>query len=181
MPFDMELPTDVKAYMLGEVEDNTLLFYKDEKIQAQKPYVIVSTKDMTFDATTETLVPVTPKSMSSVSVDNFEMLGTLNTITEESVKTQGLYILSDAATWNKVTEVGRSKQMLSPYHAFIKASNTDMPNTMQMRLIDDIPVSIEDVTVEKEEKIIYDIYGRRVYELQKGNFYIVNGKKVIFK
>lgn len=181
MPFDMELPADTKAYMLGEVEDNTLLFYKDERIQAQKPYVIVSTKDMTFDATTETLVPVTPKRMSSVSVDNFEMLGTLNSISEESVKTQGLYILSDAATWNKVTEVGRSKQMLSPYHAFIKASNTDMPNTMQMRLIDDISVSIEDVTVEKEEKIIYDIYGRRVYELQKGNFYIVNGKKVIFK
>ncbi len=181
MPFDMELPADTKAYMLGEVEDNTLLFYKDEKIQAQKPYVIVSTKDMTFDATTETLVPVTPKSMSSVSVANFEMLGTLNTITEESVKTQGLYILSDAATWNKVTDVERGKQMISPYHAFIKASNSDMPNTMQMRLIDDILVSIEDVTEEKEEQIIYDIYGRRVYELQKGNFYIVNGKKVIFK
>ena len=50
-----------------------------------------------------------------------------------------------------------------------------------MILIDDVPVSIDDVKADNDEMIIYDIYGRRVYELQKGNFYIVNGKKVIIK
>ena len=63
-------------------------------------------------------------------------------------------------------------------------NQSEAPNNMQMRLVDeDIPTGVTDVEMTEEEmdNIIYDLQGRRVMEPQKGNLYIINTKKVLFK
>ena len=41
--------------------------------------------------------------------------------------------------------------------------------------------SIENIAVENNETVIYDITGRRVNEITNAGIYIVNGKKVFVK
>lgn len=43
------------------------------------------------------------------------------------------------------------------------------------------PTSIDTTITEADQKIIYDLSGRRVNEVRKGGIYIVNGKKVFIK
>lgn len=38
---------------------------------------------------------------------------------------------------------------------------------------------MDEWTIDNEQLIIYDLTGRKVSEPQKGNLYIVNGKKII--
>ncbi|MBO5135301.1 MAG: hypothetical protein J6C15_09150 [Bacteroidaceae bacterium] len=40
---------------------------------------------------------------------------------------------------------------------------------------------IYDINAETGDNVIYDLYGRRVLETEKGNIYIINGKKVLVK
>ena len=44
-----------------------------------------------------------------------------------------------------------------------------------------IPAGIEDITVGKVEKVIYDLTGRRVENITNAGIYIVDGKKVLVK
>ena len=41
--------------------------------------------------------------------------------------------------------------------------------------------AIEGVEAEAENAVIYDLTGRRVYEITEGGIYIINGKKVLVK
>ena len=186
LPFDMELPDGAKAYMLTEVVDDILIFSQQENLQGNIPYVIVTEKDMTLGTSTETLVPATRKEQLQVSAGNYMMMGTLASISEEKAVKEGIYTLGKDACWNKKTEATEG-EAVSPYHAYIKATEVDMPNTLQMRLVDkkpeDTPVAIEDIKTDEVQMTdtIYDINGCRVVEVQKGNVYILNGNKVIFK
>ena len=186
LPFDMELPEGAKAYKLTGVDGEALLFNKVKKPLAHKPYVIVTSENMTLGTNAETIVPVTPNSLESVSVDDYEMLGTLTSMSKEEAVGQSIYTLNEAGSWNKVSNTTEESQVLPPHHAYIKTSNSNKPETLQMHLLDeeieDVPTSIEGVKVEENaEVVIYDIYGRRVYNMTTPGVYVVNGKKVLKK
>ena len=183
LPFDMELSEGVKVYTLTEVVGDTLIFTQEKSIVANKPYVVLVDENMTLQIKSETTIPVIPRRLSHVAAGDFVMSGTLAYISEVDAVKQSIYALNDVACWNKIA-TANSAQVVYPYHAFIQCTKFDLPNSMQMRLVEEeIPTGVTDVeiTEEKMDSIIYDLQGRRVLEPQKGNLYIINSKKVIFK
>ncbi|MBR5332853.1 MAG: leucine-rich repeat protein [Muribaculaceae bacterium] len=182
LPFDMELPSGAKAYMLTEKDGDVLVFSQVKNIIANNPYIVVVDEDMSLSISTETLAPVTPKSLSLVEVDNFVMSGVLTSISENEAVAQSIYTLNDVACWNHVTTDENGKKAVYPYHAFIMATKPNMPSSLQVRFVDGTTgVDNVEMTNEQENDYIYDLHGRRVLELQNGNIYIVNGEKVMFK
>ena len=139
---------------------------------------------MTLQTKSETTIPVIPRRFSQAVVGDFIMSGTLTSISEEDAKKQLIYALNDSACWNLVTKTEEVKKAVYPYHAFIQATKSDVPSSMQMRLVsedDTTGIDNVEITEEKKDDYIYDLHGRRVFEPQKGNLYIINGNKVIFK
>ena len=194
LPFDMELPEEAKAYTLTEVAGDTLIFTQAENIIANNPYVVVANEDITLQIKSETIIPVIPRRLSQVEAGDFVMSGTLTSISNEEAEKQSMYVLGDDASWYKVAKTDAvtreisnnetEKKDIYPYRAFMQFTQSEAPNNMQMRLVDeDIPTGVTDVEMTEEEmdNIIYDLQGRRVMEPQKGNLYIINAKKVIFK
>ena len=194
LPFDMELPEEAKAYTLTEVAGDTLIFTQAENIIANNPYVVVANEDITLQIKSETIIPVIPRRLSQVEAGDFVMSGTLTSISNEEAEKQSMYVLGDDASWYKVVKtdavtreilnIETGKKDIYPYRAFMQFTQSEAPNNMQMRLVDeDIPTGVTDVEITEEEmdNIIYDLQGRRVMEPQKGNLYIINAKKVIFK
>ena len=155
-----------------------------KSIIANNPYIIVADEDITLSSLTETIVPVIPKRLEQAAVDNYVMSGSLASISEEKAEGQRIYALNEEACWNIITATDESEQTIYPYHAFIQATKDNMPKTLQIRLVtEDDATGIEDVEIieEKMDNIIYDLQGRRVFEPQNGNLYIINGNKVLFK
>ena len=183
LPFEMELSEGVKAYTLTDVVGDTLIFTQEKSIIANNPYIVVVDEDITLQIKSETTIPVIPRRLSQVSVGDFVMSGTLAYISEVDAVKQNIYALNDVTGWNKITSA-KSAQVVYPYHAYIQGTKSEAPSSMQMRLVEeDLPTGVNDVemTEEKMDNIIYDLQGRRVLEPQKGNLYIINSKKVIFK
>lgn len=186
LPFNMELPDGAKAYMLTDVAGDTLIFTKQESVQSNIPYVIVTEDNMTFGTNTETLVSATSKEQLQVSAGDYVMSGTMAAVSEEKAVNEGIYTLNEDDCWSKKTEAAEGNAV-SSYHAFIKAKEIGMPALVMMRLIDekpeDTPTAIESIKSDEVQMTdtIYDINGRRVFEVQKGNVYILNGNKVIFR
>ena len=185
LPFEMELSEGVKAYTLTDVVGDTLIFTQEKSIIANNPYIVVVDEDITLQIKSETTIPVIPRRLSQVSVGDFVMSGTLTSISKEDAEKQCLYALNeDASSWNQIISAAKSVQVIYPYHAYVQFTKSEAPSSMQMRLVEeDLPTGVNDVemTEEKIDNIIYDLQGRRVLELQKGNLYIINSKKVIFK
>ena len=183
LPFDVELPEGVKAYTLTDVASDTLIFTQQKSIVANNPYIVVADADVTLQVKSETTIPVIPRRLSQATAGDFMMSGTLSYISKEDAEKQSLYTLNNDC-WNKITPTAKSIQMVYPYHAVIQVSKSDLPNSMQMRLVeedDTTGVDNIEMTEENKDNYIYDLQGRRVFEPQTGNLYIINNQKVIFK
>ena len=128
--------------------------------------------DYTFTYTTET-----------ATVENNDLLGTL--YNKEIVPNGKAYVLSA-----KNGNVGLYAATLN------KAENTAFLNNANKAylVVEDAPeapasygfsfpgtTAVEDVVVENEVKVIYDLTGRRVEAITAAGIYIVNGKKVLVK
>jgi hypothetical protein len=194
LPFDMELAEGVKAYALTDVVGDTLIFTQQKSIVANNPYVVFADEDITLQTKSETTIPVIPRRLEQATAGDFVMSGTLTSISNEEAEKQSMYVLGDDASWYKIAKtdavtreisnIETGKKDIYPYRAFMQFTQSEAPNNMQMRLVDeDIPTGVTDVEITEEEmdNIIYDLHGRRVMEPQKGNLYIINTKKVLFK
>ena len=88
-------------------------------------------------------------------------------------------------TWGKMAD-GYS---LKPFRFYLTITNHDGSPVVSSSAQMSIVVRDEDGTTgiggiygdENGETIIFDLYGRRVLEPEKGNIYIINGKKVLVK
>jgi hypothetical protein len=177
------LPEGVKAYTLTDVAGDTLIFTQQKSIVANNPYIVVANEDVTLQVKSETTIPVIPRRLSQAIAGDFMMSGTLSCISKEDAEKQSLYTLNNDC-WNKITPAAKSVQVIYPYHAYVQFAKSEAPSSMQMRLVEeDLPTGVTDVeiTEEKMDNIIYDLQGRRVFEPQNGNLYIINGNKVLFK
>ena len=134
LPFDMELPSGARAYMLSGQEDEILLFHSvNGVLEANKPYVVITNKDMVLDTTVETVVPVAPNRLPQVSVDNYTMTGTLAHISGENVEKQRMYTLGEDGYWTL------GNKAVSPYSAYLQATRPNMPDVVNMReIVDEI-------------------------------------------
>jgi hypothetical protein len=120
--------------MLSGQEDEILLFHSvNGVLEANKPYVVITNKDMVLDTTVETVVPVTPNRLPQVSVDNYTMTGTLAHISGENVEKQRMYTLGEDGYWTL------GNKAVSPYSAYLQATRPNMPDVVNMReIVDEI-------------------------------------------
>ena len=67
------------------------------------------------------------------------------------------------------------------FNAYLLNEELAKFDAVEIMRVSDNPTSIEDVKMEDEETIIYDINGRRVTDINTAGIYIVNGKKMLVK
>jgi hypothetical protein len=125
----MEVPASANAYLPKEEMENanTILVSKVDRIEAYKPYVIITTKDMTFSTQVETAVPVASNIITQVKTANYAMTGTLKALSAEEVEKGHMYLLGENNRWYQ-----GSQQTLPPYHAYMQATTANMPSIVQM-------------------------------------------------
>ena len=135
LPFNMEMPDGAKAYILTDAAAEYVTVSQVHDIIANKPFIIVTDKDMKLnvdDETNETTVPVTPNRMQQVSANHYAMLGTLSSISETEAEKQKMYVLGDDDIWHLVENANEGDTALAPYRVFMQAKMSGMPNTVYM-------------------------------------------------
>ena len=142
LPFAMEVPPGAIAFTLESEEKDTLVFYRiNGPIEANKPYVIVTDREVRFGTTVETIVPVTPNILPQVSINNYVMTGTLAYISGDDAEKQRLYTLGNDNNWTL------GKQAISPYRAHLWTSVYSKPDSIPMKtILHDIIIADGDVT-----------------------------------
>ena len=155
-------------------------------LEANYPYLIRAKEagEKTIVVTDATLYATEENSIDCSSVrEKFTFTGTYksNTLPQG----EGYYTLIEGE-WKPVTEA----VALGAFRFYLKVdSRSGAPaaeaRSIRMRVIgengDDNTTGIDNLGIRNHQsEIIYDLQGRRVLEPQKGEIYIINGKKVVF-
>ena len=186
----------------GEIDDMTVesILIKRGKLQANHPYIIRAKNDaaksMTLVAYNETLYNT--DDLKSVTCSSAYLEFTFGG-TYQSVDRIDLGYVEDMTTCYAVrTSNGNWAPMsatakLTPFRIYMTMKNKggsaviineEAMNAIRIRLVGESDSDATDIKYydfdTQDASYIYDLQGRRVLDPQKGNLYIVNGKKVIF-
>ena len=199
-PFEVELTTEVLAMIdaaqiagiLTDADGNTVVAFKkmgeSETMKANTPYVIRmkdSSGSLMLEYENKTIYkPVENKYQFSSMFDDFE-IGGIYTARNNS----DWYVLSTTGAFSRLNTTKLQAQRLwltitprtdSPYYDGTASSKAFID---LMVLGDDEATGIESLTptLSKGEGAIYNLSGQRVTSIQKGQIYIMNGKKYVAK
>ena len=181
--------------------DVHLIKIKKGTLKANFPYVIRASQNadsnMSLVLNDVTLYSTAASEMNSVeagsTINRFIFAGTYTTATREQLTGDTdipCYAITPRGTFQKMSATAK----LTPFRVFMYIVAKDgspvilndvAAESIQMRVIgeenEDGTTFIYDVENDVQTvDYIYDLQGRRVLEPQKGNLYIINGKKVIF-
>ena len=137
---------------------------------------LYAAKDVTYDCSTFSQL--------------FEITGNASQVYINSSENAIVYGVNTIGQWTKITKGSN----LKPFRFFMTVTNRDgsAPTTEEAPAMMSIAIrgeELEDGTTiiydvemdgDRNADYIFDLQGRRVLEPQKGNLYIINGKKVIF-
>ena len=137
--------------------------------------MLYAADDATYDCTTMT--------------ERFELIGNLSKVTIKASDDTALRYVVSGGEWSKRTKDSE----LNPFRFSMELTSRngsdptiDAPAMMSIAIRgeqrEDGSTFIYDIEMDAQQTVdyIYDLQGRRVLEPQKGNLYIINGKKVIF-
>ena len=165
----------------------------DYTLEANYPYLIKanSTGEKSIVVKDATLMPTEVNSINCSSVfETFEFTGSYTTVegepcadaTAEVHASKGHFVMNEGA-WKKF-------DVINPFRVYLtitlrNGSEFAYPTeeSIIMRKVDkngNVDTSVEKIGVDADILGIYDLQGRRVLEPQKGEIYIINGKKVVF-
>lgn len=170
-PFDVTIPEGVTAYTVGGVESNGSTLSMTEvpnTIAANTPVVLFSenTLNQTF----------TGKAVEATNNLTEGLLTGVYTQTDAPVGSYVLQKLNGAVAFYEVAEGKQPK--VGANRAYLTAPATGEVKAFYLGGDADAIQSVFDGLVNGDA---YDLGGRKVSKLQKGNVYIVNGKKVAVK
>ena len=123
----------------------------------------------------------------STFTEKFEITGTVATTEVNSSDNADKYIIS-GGEWSRRTIAYN----LAPFRFYMTVTSRDgngpikdAPASLSIVVrgeeLPDGTTLIYDINAETGDNVIYDLNGRRVLETEKGNIYIINGKKVLVK
>ena len=203
LPFAYEIPENVKVETLTAVDLDTKTFTFNEvngTMEANKPYIIKNSSETAalFAELGDVAVKATPEAMTiKVTADNSEyeaeFIGTytavktdaLMEITEDVAKYDILFFGSDGQLYYLSQGVTTKVVNIKPFRAYIRLPKGAIDWTDGQQAIarhGKGTSSIDDVQyTDDNATIIYDLMGRKVTTMVKGNMYIINGRKVIVK
>ncbi len=174
-PFDVKIPTDVTAYTVDAVlPDGTLDINEVEgnTIAAHTPVVLF--KNVAFDET-----------FYGVPVEDTHEQGLLIGVYEDYQTVGGEYVLQQQGKIVGFFKVGTQESDAKPWvranRAYLRIPTTDPNAGVKAFYLSGTEDAIKSVFDAVANGDIYDLNGRKVQKMQKGNAYIVNGKKVIVK
>jgi len=169
LPFAADIPSGAKAYTML-VSSVDIACTQISKIQANTPVLIVGTGTFKFDGT------------GSVSTPRALKVNDMNGVYISIKAPAGSYylkIVGGATAFYPV--ISGSEPTISPLSAYLTPSNTISVSSLPFRFITtDIDQIKIDMKVDKDNIELYDVWGRRVYQPQKGVVYIKAGRKIIF-
>ena len=173
LPFDAELPENVKAYSCGEADGETLTLVEAESLKANTPY-LMNGQESTHkfsgygladkDSYTEGLFTGTYVEYQTAAGNGIYVLQNIDgdvafylvgENAQPTVKPNRIYMVYEGAAG-------------APKFSFGRGEGTTSIDNSQM-------------TIDNSQLIIYDLMGRKVNTMEKGNMYIINGKKVIIR
>ena len=164
----------------------------DYTLQANYPYLIRAKEAgvKSIEVENAKLMPTAVNSINCSSVfETFEFTGSYTTVegepcadaTAEAHASEGHFVMNDGA-WKRFYS-------LNPFRVYLtitlrNGSDFLYPTeeSIIMRKVDkngNVDTSVEKIGVDADILGIYDLQGRRVLEPQKGEIYIINGKKVV--
>ena len=199
LPYDLTLPTDLKAYTLEASSDKLLGFVEVGTLSAFTPYVIIPTaggQHLSIQATTDipatTYTEATANALNATTatVGGHSMKGSMAFI--GGANAQNLYIMqgknatTGVCSWKQITadngDYVTNKYCVLPMRAYIAAGGAPARLYATFNNADGSTTSISDLQVDADASAeIYDLQGRRVKSPVKGGLYIINGKKMIMK
>ena len=171
LPFEANVPTDAKAYtMLASATNVSCTSVSNNKIPANTPVLIQGTGTFKFEGTGAVSTPLALKvnDMNGVYISVKAPAGSYYFKIVDGVG--GFYPVSSSA-----------EPTIIPFSAYLTPSNTVAGSSLPLKFtvtgIEDLKA---DEGVDANNNLIFDSWGRRIYQPKKGVVYIKGGKKVIF-
>ncbi|MBR0333410.1 MAG: hypothetical protein IIX13_00570 [Bacteroidales bacterium] len=185
LPFTPDAETCEKYtfYTLSKANSTSITFVEVDEPQANMPY-LYRAKDR--EATIHTFAggetTVNTEAGAHV-VGNWSFAGVFaKTIFKPAELNANLYIYKPTSGEDLIVEALNSLTMW-PYRAYFKCNQVVAASAPMLRVVIDGGVTgIEEVITpdQIEGAVIYDLMGRPVQQMIEGNFYIVNGEKVLY-
>lgn len=171
LPFEANVPTGAKVYtMLASATDVSCTSVLNNKIPANTPVLVQGTGTFKFEGTGAISTPLALKvnDMNGVYISAKAPAGSYYFKTVDGVG--GFYPVSSG-----------TEPTIIPFSAYLTPANTISASSLPLKFtvtgIEDIKV---DEGIDAANNLIYDSWGRRIYQPKKGVVYIKGGKKVIF-
>jgi len=173
LPFTYALPEGVKAYTCEAVDGNTLtLVEKEGALEANKPYIIEGSWEDTVTGDAQgTALTYTEGLLTGVYETQDAPEGKY--ILQKQGAKVGFYLV-DYTDWAPEAK----KPELKANRAYLTAPSA---GNVKAFFFDDTTTGINAIMNEIAAGKIYDLGGRKVSKMQKGQTYIVGDKKVTIK
>ena len=186
LPYDLDIPSDIKVYQLSGRSDNELIFAQTtERMEALQPYLIwAEDNDASLDASGDVSIPVSGGSTygSQQLSPGFVMRGTLDAIPNREAAELGAYVMNDDAKWHPVlSDTEAHKAVTIPaFRCYLLQNRQGGTRAIGMALEDATGIEqLRTIDADGTERV-YDLSGRRIDENTKG-IVIKNGRKIIQK
>ena len=176
----------------GEIDRMSMeiIKLKNGTLHANHPYLIKArteeAKQMNITVENTTLYKAESKTLDCSSIyTKFEITGTYEKMTSEQL--DGWYALSDG-TWKHLSP----NSDLDPFRLYLRITSREgspvKVSTASMARIgihvkgEETVTSIEELLMQRDPKteVVYDLNGRCITNPQKGQIYVVNGKKRMY-
>ena len=170
-----DLPEKVTVWSVSELDGDKLTLNKvDDALEANKPYIIEGAWNETLTGDAQgTALNYKEGLLTGVYETQDAIEGTY--ILQKQGEKVGFYLVDYTNGWDPEAK----KPELKANRAYLTVPA--QAQGVKAFYLGDIETAIKSVFDGVANGDIYDISGRKVQKMQKGNAYIVNGKKVIVK
>ena len=175
LPFDAELPENIKAYSCSETAGDTLILeeVEDSIIKANTPYLISGEEDeYTFFGYGLAEKDSYQKGLfTGTYVDYQTAMNSHTYVLQENNSTVAFYLVDEDL-----------QPIVDAYHCYMTYAKGDGTRMFIFNCGND-ETSVEHTALKMDnaELIIYDLKGSKVSSMEKGGIYIVNGVKALVK
>jgi hypothetical protein len=192
--YDGELDNFVMEIIYIHSQEEDKVDGSSKTLKANYPYFIRSYGDESIDLKivledAELYAATNATYDCTTMTERFELIGNLSKVTINASDDNALRYVVSGGKWSERTKDSE----LNPFRFSMELTSRngsdptiDAPAMMSIAIRgeqrEDGTTLIYDVEMDEVESVdyIFDLQGRRVLEPQKGNLYIINGKKVIF-
>ena len=177
LPYDPPADPNLTYYTLADCDGTTLSFLEISGTpQANTPYLVRASATTDIGQQDVHGVTMSKEVANSSSAGGYVFKGTLSGFSHSEAI--GLYILQAGNRWGRVGS--DTHAYIPPFRAYIEATSTARPNSLDSTLGDEATGIQQLRTVDNDgTERWFDLQGHRIAKPAKGGVYIHNGKKVV--